>query len=69
MSLSTRLRKRKFSIMAHAVFVAELRHFLQYVFINWRCELFPYGFSQLPVRTAEGSLQTIPQPYLPGCPP
>lgn len=38
-------------------FVAELRHFLQYVFINWRCDFSPCGFSQLPVRTVEGSLQ------------
>lgn len=51
--------------MAHVVFVAELRHFLQYVFINWRCELSPYGFSQLPVSTVEESLQTIPSPRPP----
>lgn len=53
-------KKRKCNIMTHVVFVAELRHFLQYVFINWRCELSPDGFSQLPARTVAESLQTIP---------
>ena len=60
MSLLWLSEKRKCSIMTHVVFVAELRHFLQYVFINWRCELSPDGFSQLPVRTAEESMQPIP---------
>lgn len=68
-SLPGLCKKRKRNIMTHVVFVAELRHFLQYVFINRRCELSPYGFSQIPVRrTVEASLQTIPQPSLPGCP-
>lgn len=54
-------KKRKCCIMTHVVFVAELRHFLQYVFINWRCELSPCGFSQLPVRRmVEESLETTP---------
>lgn len=56
---SARLRNRKCS-MTQVVFVAELRHFLQYVFINWRCELSPYGFSQLPVRTVDENLQALP---------
>lgn len=60
---------RKCHIMTHVVFVAELRHFLQYVFINRRCEVSPDGFLQLPVRTVEQSLQTIPQPSLPVRPP
>ena len=54
-------KKRKCCIMTHVAFVAELRHFLQYVFINWRCELSPCGFSHLPVRRmVEESLETIP---------
>lgn len=68
-SLPGLCKKRRRGIMTHVVFIAKLRHFLQYVFINRRSELSPYRFSQIPARrTVEASLQTIPQPSLPGCP-
>lgn len=40
-SLPGLCKKRRRIIMTRVVFVAELRHFLQYVFINRRCELSP----------------------------